>query len=61
LKRLLESDKMLSNTFNKSMPSTLSQMGSVDDDSNKVLPNWTNPALYKTRFCDHFRTKGECK
>ncbi|KAI6183225.1 hypothetical protein M3Y97_00466200 [Aphelenchoides bicaudatus] len=52
--------------FNKSHPSIafghghISQLNSVDDET-KVLPNWTNPALYKTRMCDHYRTKGDCK
>ncbi|CAD5219747.1 unnamed protein product [Bursaphelenchus xylophilus] len=29
--------------------------------SSAALPNWTNPALYKTRLCDHYRRKSECK
>ncbi|CAD5213283.1 unnamed protein product [Bursaphelenchus okinawaensis] len=36
---------------------------SVDNSalSSSDLPNWTNPALYKTRICDHYRRKSECK
>lgn len=39
----------------------LTERSSTHSAAPSVLPNWSNPALYKTRLCDHFRLKGECK
>ncbi|KAI6230153.1 Gla-3 [Aphelenchoides fujianensis] len=36
-------------------------VNSTQQQQQQQQQMWKNPALYKSRMCDHFRTKGECK